>query len=159
MSFDLVTSYERPLLRPLVLPAGDPTQESTVLHLGTQSQLWRASTHVFHGTDDRDESAAWPPTRFGDDPASIPSNEAYNISYDAANLQPRNAGEFKLYNDQIEGQKISQVPPPRLVAKRYVPTDKASSSGQGITLLTLAGMGAPKEARETDPTVTQAGGN
>ncbi|KAL6364200.1 hypothetical protein LRP88_02116 [Fusarium phalaenopsidis] len=107
----------------------------------TRSQPWRSSTHIFNGTDDRDESAAWPPTKFRDDPASIPSDEAYNIPYDAANCQAGSAEGFKLYADQKKDLKISKVPPPTLVAKRYVPTEKANCCGQGVTLLTLTGMG------------------
>lgn len=158
MSFELATSYTRPLLRPLIIPPAHAEQVSTPLHVGTQSQLWRCSTHIFNGTDDRDESAAWPPSKFRDDPASIPSDEAYNIPYDAANRQAGSAEAFKLYADQRKNLKISKVPPPRLVAKRYIPTNKANCRGQGITLLTLTGMGVPKEANLTEPNVPPAAG-
>ncbi|KAL2670249.1 hypothetical protein Neosp_014716 [[Neocosmospora] mangrovei] len=149
MSFELVTSYSRPLLRSLVIPPTHPEQVSTALHGGIRSQPWRSSTHFFNGTDDRDESAAWPPTKFGDGPAGIPSDEAYNIPYDAANSQTGNAEAFELFAEQTKDVKASKVPPPRLVAKRYVPTEKANCHGQGVTLLTLTGMGVPKEASRT----------
>ncbi|KAI1854762.1 hypothetical protein JX266_000880 [Neoarthrinium moseri] len=152
MSFELVTSYKRSLLRPLVVPAGDLLQDSTNLYQDPQSfqsQSWRASTHIFSGTDDRDESTAWPPTNFRDDPARIPNNEAHDIPYDASSLKARNERNFKLYADQAKNSEASKVPPPRLVAKRYLPTDQANDSEQGITLLILTGMGAPKEARTT----------
>ena len=159
MSFELETSYTRPLLRPLIVLPAHPEQVSTTLHVGTQSQPWRSSTHIFNGTDDRDESAAWPPSRFKDDPASIPSDEAYNLPYDAANCQARSIEAFELYADHTKDLKTSKVPPPRLVAKRYVPTEKANCGRQGVTLLTLTGMGVPKEASRTVLNVTPAAGN
>ncbi|KAI8711176.1 hypothetical protein NCS52_01493200 [Fusarium sp. LHS14.1] len=146
MSFALVTSYTRPLLRPIVIPPTHSEQVSTTLRVGTPSQPWRSSTYIFNGTKDRSESAAWPPSKFGDDPAGIPSDEAYNIPYDAAKSQTGNAEAFELFAEQTKDVKASKVPPPRLVAKRYVPTEKANCHGQGVTLLTLTGMGVPKEA-------------
>lgn len=159
MSFELATSYTRPLLRPLVIPPTHSEQVSTTLRVGTPSQPWRSSTHIFNGTDDRSESAAWPPSKFGDDAAGIPSDEAYNIPYDAANSQAGNAEAFELFADQKKNLKASKVPPPRLVAKRYIPTDKANGCGQGVALLTLTGMGVPKEASCTVLNVASAAGN
>ncbi|KAJ4243851.1 hypothetical protein NW762_014731 [Fusarium torreyae] len=150
MSFELVTSYERPLLRPLVLPASRSKEKPTTLIPDTQSsrsQLWHASTHIFVGTDDRDESPAWPPAKFNDDPANIPNDEKYDIPYYSASAKSSSTG-FQLYVNSEEEQKTSKVPPPSLVAKRYVPTSTTNGSGQGITLLTLTGMGVPKEMFE-----------
>ncbi|CVK88354.1 hypothetical protein FPRO04_07086 [Fusarium proliferatum] len=144
MSFDLTTTYERTLLRPLVLPT-DNNATNELANLSEESQ-WRASAHIFRGTDDRDETAAWPPAKFNDDPSSIPNDEAYNIPYDPVSKKA-NSSEFKLYSDS-EQSKTSNVPPPKLVAKRYIPRDQANKSEQGITLLTLTGMGVPKEMFE-----------
>ncbi|CZR37400.1 uncharacterized protein FPRO_02340 [Fusarium proliferatum ET1] len=144
MSFDLTTTYERTLLRPLVLPT-DNNATNELANLSEESQ-WRASAHIFRGTDDRDETAAWPPAKFNDDPSSIPNDEAYNIPYDPVSKKA-NSSEFKLYSDS-EQSKTSNVPPPKLVAKRYIARDQANKSEQGITLLTLTGMGVPKEMFE-----------
>ncbi|KAI1054421.1 hypothetical protein LB506_010625 [Fusarium annulatum] len=144
MSFDLTTTYERTLLRPLVLPT-DNNATNELANLSEESQ-WRASAHIFRGSDDRDETAAWPPAKFNDDPSSIPNDEAYNIPYDPVSKKA-NSSEFKLYSDS-EQSKTSNVPPPKLVAKRYIPRDQANKSEQGITLLTLTGMGVPKEMFE-----------
>ncbi|EWZ41079.1 Alpha/Beta hydrolase protein [Fusarium oxysporum Fo47] len=145
MSFDLSTTYERALLRPLVLPPIDPTvtNESAGLSEGSK---WRASTHIFRGTEDRDETDAWPPAKFNDDPSNIPNDEAYNIPYDTASKKA-NSSMFKLHSDSGRSNK-SNVPPPKLVAKRYIPTNQVNKSGQGVTLLTLTGMGVPKEMFE-----------
>ncbi|KAH7248629.1 Alpha/Beta hydrolase protein [Fusarium redolens] len=145
MSFNLSTTYDRALLRPLVLPPKDPNATNEPANLCDESQ-WRASTHTFRGTDDRDETAAWPPAKFNDDPSNIPDDEAYNIPYHA-NSKKANDGIFKLYSDS-EQSKRSSVPLPKLVAKRYIPANQANNSGQGITLLTLTGMGVPKEMFE-----------
>ncbi|KAI1014863.1 hypothetical protein LB503_004015 [Fusarium chuoi] len=145
MSFDLSTTYERALLRPLVLPPTDTNATNESANLSEDSQ-WRASTHIFRGTDDRDETAAWPPARFNEDPSCIPNDEAYNIPYDPASKKA-NSGEFKLYSDS-EKNKASNVPTPKLIAKRYIPTNQVNKSEQGITLLTLTGMGVPKEMFE-----------
>ncbi|KLO93692.1 uncharacterized protein LW94_9449 [Fusarium fujikuroi] len=145
MSFDLSTTYERALLRPLVLPSTDINATNEPANLSEESQ-WRASTHIFRGTDDRDETAAWPPAKFNDDPSNIPNDEAYNIPYDPASKKA-NSSEFKLYSES-EKNKTSNVPPPKLVAKRYIPTNHVNKSEQGITLLTLTGMGVPKEMFE-----------
>ncbi|KAF9765090.1 hypothetical protein IL306_002678 [Fusarium sp. DS 682] len=150
MSFELSATYKRALLRPLVLPPNehelDATNESA--SFSDESQ-WQASTHVFRGTDDRVEAAAWPPSKFNDDPSSIPNDEAYNIPYDPSSKKTKDA-TFKLSWDQERTQKTSNVPPPKLVAKRYIPNKPANNSGQdqGITLLTLTGMGVPKEMFE-----------
>ncbi|EXA48658.1 hypothetical protein NW756_010328 [Fusarium oxysporum] len=145
MSFDLSTTYERALLRPLVLPPIDPTATNESAGLSEGSK-WRASTHIFRGTEDRDETDAWPPAKFNDDPSNIPNDEAYNIPYDTASKKA-NSSIFKLYSDSGQSNK-SNVPPPRLVAKRYIPTNQVNKSGQGVTLLTLTGMGVPKEMFE-----------
>ncbi|EWG45012.1 hypothetical protein FVEG_05956 [Fusarium verticillioides 7600] len=145
MSFHLSTTYERALLRPLVLPPTDTNTTNEPATLSEESQ-WRASTHVFLGTDDRDETAAWPPAKFNDDPSNIPNDEAYNIPYDPASKKA-SSSVFKLYSDS-EQSKASTVPPPRLVAKRYIPTKQVNKSEQGITLFTLTGMGVPKEMFE-----------
>ncbi|PNP75774.1 hypothetical protein FNYG_10852 [Fusarium nygamai] len=145
MSFDLSTTYERALLRPLVLPPTDTNATNELANLSEESQ-WRASTHIFRGTDDRDETAAWPPAKFNDDPSNIPNEEAYNIPYNPASKKA-NSSEFKLYSDS-EQSKTSNVPPPNSVAKRYIPTNQVNKSEQGITLLTLTGMGVPKEMLE-----------
>jgi hypothetical protein len=119
MSFDLSTTYERALLRPLVLPPIDPTvtNESAGLSEGSK---WRASTHIFRGTEDRDETDAWPPAKFNDDPSNIPNDEAYNIPYDTASKKA-NSSMFKLHSDSGQSNK-SNVPPPKLVAKRNEPS-------------------------------------
>ncbi|KAG7415913.1 Alpha/Beta hydrolase protein [Fusarium sp. MPI-SDFR-AT-0072] len=145
MSFDLSTTYERALLRPLVLPPIDPTATNESAGLSEGSK-WRASTHIFRGTEDRDETDAWPPAKFNDDPSNIPNDEAYNIPYDTASKKA-NSSIFKLYSDSWQSNK-SNVPPPKLVAKRYTPTNQVNKSGQGVTLLTLTGMGVPKEMFE-----------
>ncbi|KAI1011528.1 hypothetical protein LB504_002217 [Fusarium proliferatum] len=145
MSFDLSTTYERALLRPLVLPSTDANATNELANLSEESQ-WRASTHIFWGTDDRDETAAWPPARFNDDPSNIPNDEAYNIPYDPASKKA-NSSEFKLFSDSVQNN-ASDVPPPKLVAKRYIPANQVNKSEQGITLLTLTGMGVPKEMFE-----------
>ncbi|ENH63245.1 hypothetical protein FOC1_g10009140 [Fusarium oxysporum f. sp. cubense race 1] len=145
MSFDLSTTYERALLRPLVLPPIDPTATNESAGLSEGSK-WRASTHIFRGTEDRDETDAWPPAKFNDDPSNIPNDEAYNIPYDTASKKA-NSSIFKLYSDSGQSNK-SNVPPPKLVAKRYIPTNQVNKSGQGVTLLTLTGMGVPKEMFE-----------
>ncbi|KAF4958076.1 hypothetical protein FSARC_11112 [Fusarium sarcochroum] len=150
MSFELLTSYERPLLRPLVLPASHPTKEPTTLNSDTQSfqtRLWRVSTHIFDGTGDREDSLAWPPAKFNDNPAGIPSDETYNVPYNAASAKTSKNG-FQLYANQEKAKESTKVPPSKLVAKRYVPNDAAKGSGPGITLLTLTGMGVPKEMFE-----------
>ncbi|KAF4334285.1 hypothetical protein FBEOM_11870 [Fusarium beomiforme] len=146
MSFEISTKYERALLRPLVLPPNnrDATNEPVGLYNDSQ---WRASTHIFLGTDDRDETAAWPPREFKDNPSNIPNDEAYNIPYDASTKKARNT-TFKLYSDKESARQASSVPPPKLVVKRYVPTNQANGSIKGITLLTLTGMGVPKEMFE-----------
>ncbi|KAF5624960.1 hypothetical protein F52700_9335 [Fusarium sp. NRRL 52700] len=145
MSFDLSTSYERALLRPLVLPPTEANATNEPENLSEESQ-WRASTHVFRGTDDRDETTAWPPAKFNDDPSNIPNDEKYNIPYDPASKKT-NSSEFKLYSNSGKS-KASNVPPPKLVASRYIPTNQVNNSGQGVTLLTLTGMGVPKEMFE-----------
>ncbi|KAG9504830.1 hypothetical protein J7337_004808 [Fusarium musae] len=145
MSFHLSTTYERALLRPLVLPPTDTNATNEPATLSEESQ-WRASTHIFRGTDDRDETAAWPPAKFNDDPSNIPNDEAYNIPYDPASKKA-SSSVFKLYSDS-EQSKTSTVPPPRLIAKRYIPTKQVNKSEQGVTLLTLTGMGVPKEMFE-----------
>jgi pimeloyl-ACP methyl ester carboxylesterase len=101
---------------------------------------------VFLGTDDRDETAAWPPAKFNDDPSNIPNDEAYNIPYDPTSKKA-SSSVFKLYSDS-EQSNTSTVPPPKLIAKRYIPTKQVEKSEQGITLLTLTGMGVPKEMFE-----------
>ncbi|RKL35775.1 hypothetical protein BFJ72_g8475 [Fusarium proliferatum] len=145
MSFDLSTTYERALLRPLVLPSTDTNATNESANLSEESQ-WRASIHIFRGTDDRDETAAWPPAKFNDDPSNIPNDEAYNIPYDPASKKA-NSSEFKLYSES-EKNKTSNVPPSKLVTKRYIPTNQVNKSEQGVTLLTLTGMGVPKEMFE-----------
>ncbi|KAG5809143.1 hypothetical protein H9Q74_006730 [Fusarium xylarioides] len=145
MSFDLSTTYERALLRPLVLPPTDTNPTNEPANLSEESQ-WRASTHIFRGTDDRDETAARPPAKFNDDPPSIPNDEAYNIPYDPASKKG-SSSVFNLYSDPVKS-KTSNVPPPKLVAKRYIPTTQVNKSEQGVTLLTLTGMGVPKEMFE-----------
>ncbi|KAF5562700.1 hypothetical protein FNAPI_3019 [Fusarium napiforme] len=145
MSFDLSTACERALLRPLVLPPTDTNATNEPANLSVESQ-WRASTHVFKGTDDRDETAAWPPAKFNNDPSNIPNDEAYNIPYDPASKKAKSS-EFKLYSDS-DKTKRSNVPPPKLVAKRYIPANQVNKSEQGVTLLTLTGMGVPKEMFE-----------
>ncbi|KAF5570081.1 hypothetical protein FPANT_13819, partial [Fusarium pseudoanthophilum] len=102
--------------------------------------------NVSEGTDNRDETAAWPPAKFNDDPSSIPNDEAYNIPYDPASKKAKSS-VFELYSD-LEQTKRSDVPPPKLVAKRYLPTNQVNKPGPGVTLLTLTGMGVPKEMFE-----------
>ncbi|KAF5613658.1 uncharacterized protein FTJAE_13868 [Fusarium tjaetaba] len=145
MSFDLSTAYKRALLRPLVLPLTDINATNEPATLSEEPQ-WRASTHIFLGIDDRDETAAWPPAKFNDDPSNIPNDEAYNIPYDPASKKA-STSVFKLYSDS-EQRKTSTVQPPKLAAKRYFPKKQAEKSEQGITLLTLTGMGVPKEMFE-----------
>ncbi|KAF4442617.1 hypothetical protein FACUT_1929 [Fusarium acutatum] len=145
MSFDLSTTYERALLRPLDLPSTDTNATNEPANLSEESQ-WRASTHIFRGTGDRDETVAWPPAKLNDDPSNIPNDETYNIPYSPASKKA-NDSNFKLYSD-LEQRKASNVLPPKLVAKRYIPTTQVNKSEQGVTLLTLTGMGVPKEMYE-----------
>ncbi|KAF5665632.1 alpha beta hydrolase family domain-containing protein [Fusarium denticulatum] len=142
MSFDLSTTYERALLRPLVLPPTDINATNESANLSEEPQ-WRTSTHIFRGTDDRDETAAWPPANFSDNPSNIPNDEAYNIPYNSASKKA-NSSELQLHANS-EKSRTSNFPPPKLVAKRYIPTNQVNKSKQGITLLTLTGMGVPKE--------------
>ena len=123
MSFDLSTTYERALLRPLVLPPTNINATNESANLSEESQ-WRVSTHIFLGTDDRDETAAWPPAKFNDDPSNIPNHEAYNIPYNPASKKA-NSSQFKLYSDSKQSNE-SNVPPPKLVAKRYIPTKQVN---------------------------------
>lgn len=58
--------------------------------------------------------------------------------------------KFKLYRDGDD--HVSNVPPPRIIAKRYVPKQQADQAGQGITMLVLSGVGSIKEARLTEHT-------
>ncbi|KAF4948854.1 hypothetical protein FGADI_9344 [Fusarium gaditjirri] len=145
MSFNLSTTYERALLRSLILPPTETNTTSESANLSEVSQ-WRASTHVFRGTGDRDETAAWPPAKFNDDPSNIPNDEAYNIPYDPASKNA-SSSVFKLYSNSAQSQ-TSNVPLPKLVAKRYIPTNQVDKPGVGVTLLTLTGMGVPKEMFE-----------
>lgn len=147
MSFELVTSYQRPILRSLVLPAHDQSQSIRLPPISsfTSSHAWISSTHVFSGTGDRDESGAWPAAKFKDDPADIPDDNGHNVPYNAASAKASDGHKFTLYNDHSKFTNVSSVSPPLLVAKRYAPTKKATTGIQGITLLVLAGMGAPKE--------------
>ncbi|RBR02685.1 hypothetical protein FVER53263_21041 [Fusarium verticillioides] len=102
MSFHLSTTYEWALLRPLVLPPTDTNTTNEPATLSEESQ-WRASTHIFRGTDDRDETAAWPPAKFNDDPSNIPNDEAYNIPYDPASKKA-SSSVFKLYSDSEQSK-------------------------------------------------------
>lgn len=151
MSFERVTTYKRSILRPLVVSSSSVGPKTTgvdsQLRL-SRSQPWQESTHIFIGTGDRDESDAWPPTKFSDDPTNIPDSDRHNIPYDIASAESRQQ-DFKLYSDRT--QKGSNVLPPRIVVKRYIPTAKADNGEQGITLLMLTGMGAVKEVRLTRP--------
>ncbi|OAQ78550.1 alpha/beta hydrolase family domain-containing protein [Purpureocillium lilacinum] len=148
MSFERVTTYKRSILRPLVVSSSSVGPKTTgvdsQLRL-SRSQPWQESTHIFIGTGDRDESDAWPPTKFSDDPTNIPDSDRHNIPYDIASAESRQQ-DFKLYSDRT--QKGSNVLPPRIVVKRYIPTAKADNGEQGITLLMLTGMGAVKEMFE-----------
>ncbi|KAL3956527.1 hypothetical protein ACCO45_009373 [Purpureocillium lilacinum] len=148
MSFERITTYKRSILRPLVVSSSSVGLKTTSVDSQlrcSRSQPWQESTHIFIGTGDRDESAAWPPTKFADDPTNIPDSDRHNIPYDIASAEPRQQ-DFKLYSDRT--QKGSDVPPPRIVVKRYIPTAKGDNWEQGITLLMLTGMGAVKEMFE-----------
>lgn len=145
MSFTVTSNYSRPILRPLRIAK---VESSTVSHSASVQQpstspLWRATTHTFPGTGNRETPRCWPPNRFTEDPANIPDDNKYDTPYDPASADSR-AGAYHLY--EAAGQTTDEpVPIPRIVAKRYIPTDNVKATGAGITLFMLTGMGVPKE--------------
>lgn len=145
MSYTVTSNYSRPILRPLRIAKAESL---TVSHSPSKQQpstspLWRATTHTFSGTGNHETPRCWPPSRFNEDPASIPNDNKYDTPYDPASADSK-AGVYHLY--EAAGQTTDEpVPIPRIVAKRYIPTDNVKATSAGITLLMLTGMGVPKE--------------
>lgn len=154
MSFTISREYPRAILRPLHLVSTAGHEQPRTIHSSSLPEIpslaWRATSHVFSGTKDRDAHPAWPPSSFEQDPESIPDDDKYNIHYDPESTTSRRS-IYHMY-DQSDSQKTSEidlVPPPFLAAKRYIPIQNAQSADDftrdKMTLLMLPGMGVPKE--------------
>ncbi|KAJ5083646.1 Alpha/Beta hydrolase protein [Penicillium angulare] len=116
------------------------------------SLFWRATTHTFSGTGNREIPKYWPPSQFEQDPSNIPDDKSYNTHYDPSTAANKE-GVYHMYEDanSKERSAAEPVPIPRFVTKRYIPTHtigKEGSQGPGMTLLVLPGMGVPKEMFE-----------
>ncbi|KAJ5322695.1 hypothetical protein N7452_010984 [Penicillium brevicompactum] len=157
MSFTISREYPRAILRPLQLVSTAGHEQPRTIKSPslpeTPSLAWRATSHVFSGTKDRDAHPAWPSSSFEQDPELIPDDDKYNIHYDPESTTSRRS-IYHMY-DQSDSQKTSEVdlvPPPLLAAKRYIPIQNAQSADDftrdKMTLLMLPGMGVPKEMFE-----------
>lgn len=159
MSFTASREYQRAILRPLQLSATVQSAQfpiaQTRFQSETSSAAWRATTHVFTGTEHREVNRAWPPSSFEQDPSAIPDDDKYNVPYDPQSTSGQQ-GLYHLYDprDPEKTTEAGRVPPPSLVAKRYIPTYNDAQRARGstranLTLLMLPGMGVPKEVRRS----------
>lgn len=155
MSFEPVREYRNAILRPIAAPLNPPSTHCEFatynLRPSPMSSAWTATTHTFVGTANRAVAACWPPENFNKDPKDIPDGPKYNVL-----LQSREATykstTYQMYDVDNEAHKTtsSDVPPPRITVKRYIPCKAPSASKQsaGMTLLMLPSMGIPKEVSQ-----------
>lgn len=156
MSFLPSQPYSRPLLQPISIPA----QPSAALRRGHQSvqsssgsstTAWNATVHSFLGNPNRETSSLWPPDKFDEDPAKIADDPIHNKHYDAASARPgEEPSVYRMYQsmDEQSPKKLTEVAPPRIIVKRYLPNlplERNGTSKPALTLLMLTGMGLPKE--------------
>lgn len=156
MSYLPIEQYSRPILRPISVASESLINES-YRSSPTTSPLWKATTHTFTGTINREPSTAWPPDKFHLDPIAIPDDSAHNIPYDPKSAEHASSNEdgvYQMYEHKVQQSLChrEQVPPPRIVVKRYIPIMQpmpvGNKSRSRITLLLLPGMGLPKEVSQ-----------
>lgn len=155
MSFSTSRKYGRSILDPINIsacpPAFDNSKSRACESAPTAARSWTSTTHTFVGTLNRLSTSSWPPSKFDQDPAGIPRDakpERITLHSDTGDNTGENA-VYRLYGD-VESSSVHGPPPPRLVAKRYLPKqspDGRQKSTPGLTLLMLPGMSLPKEVR------------
>ena len=138
----------QPCVRPILLPIGisnrspAPSAHQDDAARPTYSATWSATTHAFVGTTNRVVPSCWPSDRFNDDPSGIPDDPKYNKDYIPDSATPNPDGIFRMFQD---GQAADNFPPPRIVVKRYLPSQVTAQHLDPITLLIIPGMGSAKE--------------
>lgn len=155
MSFFASRPYKRSILEPIVVPSSPGENEDRSGNLppneSNAAPLWTSTTHTFIGTGNRASIASWPPSQFSQDPADISDDPRHYSNYDDEVAKgPVGGGVYRMYGDTdspANGGR-TDVPAPRLVAKRYLLKQDNPSrdpSKPALTLLMLPGMGVPKE--------------
>lgn len=165
MSFTTSRKYQRAILRPLQLSSTVKCEQLQLSRPRSQSQIcssaWRATTHVFTGTGNREVHPAWSPLSFDQNPSAIPDDDKHNIPYDPKSTSCQQS-LYHIYDRRDPEQTVEAglVPAPSLVAKRYIPIYNAQNAGEftqeKVTMLMLPGMGVPKEVRTSSIKTTKA---
>lgn len=153
MSFLPAQPYSRAILQPISVPTAALGREHQLLQSSStcKATTWNGTVHSFLGAGNRVVSSIWPPEKFNQSPADIPDDSIYNKHYDADSARPnKEQGLFCMYQsaDEQATNRLTQIAPPRIVAKRYLPLAQPELNVTGkpaLTLLMLTGMGLPKE--------------
>ncbi|KAM0718765.1 hypothetical protein Q7P37_005836 [Cladosporium fusiforme] len=153
MSFSASRKYERAILEPINVPVCQSISDNGSLEnaraVPSDAPVWTSTTHIFSGTTIRTHQPCWPPAKFDQDPAGIPDigkGKAFRGNATAKE------GVYHMYGEiEPSVAEDANVPPPRLVAKRYLPKQdrvRHDTSKPALTLMMLPGMSLPKEVFE-----------
>lgn len=154
MSFSASRKYERAILEPINVPVCQSISDNGSLNnaraVPSDAPLWTSTTHTFSGTTNRTHQPCWPPAKFDQDPAGIPDIGKGKAFRGHATAKE---GVYHMYGEtEPLVAEDANVPPPRLVAKRYLPKQdrvRHDTSKPALTLMMLPGMSLPKEVNRS----------